>query len=47
MDHSVRLLQLQAMTLGKKGHCKCKGNNKCVNSGGRFIREDIAEDQRS
>ena len=44
MDHFVRLPQLQAMTLGKIDHCKCKGNNKCVNLGGRFIREDIAVD---
>ena len=47
MDHSILLPQLQAIILGKKDHCKCKGNNKCMNLGGRFIREDTAEDQRS
>ena len=44
VDHSLQLPQFQAMTLGKIGHCKCKGNNKCVNSEGRFIKEDTAVD---
>ena len=45
--HSLRLPQIQAMTLVKIGHWKCKSNNNCVNTWSRFIREDTAVDQRS
>ena len=45
--HSLRLPQLQAMTLGVISHWKCKSNNNCVNTWGRFIREDTVVDQGS